>query len=163
MCNAANAIRGYLEKELVDKLARTSACSTQNAVAAVAEFKGDLEYISLYADMRNRGHPHDRAMGFLRNDLGSKKKEDHLLACVSEECGEVVQMIGKAHRFGSQDYHPATLVQNWPAIQGEVHDVVAVYELLCMHMGTTTEFSRDKLRAKQEKTVRLMKEHGVIR
>jgi len=53
-----------------------------------------------------------------------------VLAMVSEECGEVVQAIGKALRHGIDDWNPVTGIDNKDAIVTELADVIAVAVLL---------------------------------
>ncbi len=54
-------------------------------------------------------------------------REQYLLDCISEECGEVIQEIGKAKRFGLDDLNPKTKESNENAIHREILDVLAVY------------------------------------
>lgn len=42
---------------------------------------------------------------------------------VMEECGELIQAIAKAKRFGIESYHPVTLVRNTDRILSEMQDV----------------------------------------
>lgn len=64
-------------------------------------------------------------------------KINHLLACIGEECGEIQQVIGKSLRFGTFDINPKTKQSNFSELRCEVHDLIAVYQMLC------TEFSKD--------------------
>lgn len=41
----------------------------------------------------------------------------------SEECGEVVHVLGKCLRFGLDDYHPKTGLLNVDALMAEVADL----------------------------------------
>lgn len=55
----------------------------------------------------------------------------HLLACLTEECGETTQVVGKCLRFGINDYHPKTdNVPNFELLRREFNDIVAVAEML---------------------------------
>lgn len=156
-------LRELLVLSVVRQLAIRSPCTEQQAEAVVAAFDGQLDYLTMYGGLRLKGHTHDKALEFLTHDYEHDKKENHFLACLSEECGEVVQLVGKSQRFGSMDYHPKTEEQNFYAIQREMHDVMGVYQLLCRHMGEPCKFDAALLRAKRHKTIRLMKEHGVIK
>ncbi len=64
--------------------------------------------------------------------------KDHLLVCAGEEAGEIQQAVGKALRFGLLDKNPTTNSTNWLEFRKEIHDLIAVYELLC------DEFDRDE-------------------
>ena len=61
--------------------------------------------------------------------------EDYLLACLSEEAGEIIQEIGKCHRFGKQDSPPNSDQTNWDRLRVEVHQLIAVYEMICEDDG----------------------------
>ena len=56
---------------------------------------------------------------------------DHLLFCLGEECGEIQQVAGKAGRFGLDDINPKTQESNLTEIRKEIHDLIAIYEMLC--------------------------------
>lgn len=62
-------------------------------------------------------------------------ERQHLFACFAEECGEVVQVIGKIFRFGELDSHPKTgNVPNIELLRREFNDIVAVAEMLDIHI-----------------------------
>ena len=79
---------------------------------------------------------------------------DYLLSSVGEEAGEVQQAIGKCMRFGLLDKNPkgtGTQPTNWVELRREVHDLVAVYELLCDEFDRVEHLDRamiDKKKAK---------------
>lgn len=55
-------------------------------------------------------------------------KQEHLLACLAEECAEIQQAVGKALRFGiNNDYRETTPAED---IARECCDLLAVIELL---------------------------------
>jgi len=81
-----------------------------------------------------------------------KTRIDHLLACVGEECGEIQQIIGKSIRFGLFDCHPVTKEVNLDALEREIHDLIAVYELLRGCVGGNRAL-RDTLLEKKKKRV----------
>ena len=37
---------------------------------------------------------------------------EHIFSCLSEEAGEIVQEVGKIHRFGLNDNHPKVGMHN---------------------------------------------------
>jgi len=57
-------------------------------------------------------------------------KIEHLLLCLAEEAGEVVQAAGKAGRFGLNDQPSPDKLSNNEYIVREVNDVLAILELL---------------------------------
>ena len=65
------------------------------------------------------------------------ERVDHLLACLGEECGEVQQVVGKALRFGINDYSPKdpTNTQNIVLIEQEVNDIVTIFIMLMDELG----------------------------
>ena len=64
------------------------------------------------------------------------KKTEHLLACLAEEAGEVVQACGKALRFGLEAGHPASIATNEDDIVNEINDMMAVANLLLNTSGS---------------------------
>lgn len=59
-------------------------------------------------------------------------REEYLLICLIEECGEVIQACGKALRFGLDDEHQATnpeIVSPRLYLRKELNDVAAIAEL----------------------------------
>lgn len=57
--------------------------------------------------------------------------EAERLAMLAEECGEVVQVIGKILRHGYESFHPADpLVSNRMMLQNELADLAAVVQML---------------------------------
>jgi len=81
---------------------------------------------------------------------------EHKLACLGEECGEVQQKVGKALRFGIFEANPATSNSHWSEMRQEVHDLVAVYEMLCEEFNIETELDRNLIEAKKEKVIYYM-------
>ena len=63
---------------------------------------------------------------------GLTPEEAELLALLSEECGEVVQIIGKIQRHGLASYHPAhpNGPNNRQMLNKELGDVAAAVALL---------------------------------
>jgi NTP pyrophosphatase (non-canonical NTP hydrolase) len=80
-----------------------------------------------------------------------KNKVDHLLATLGEECGEVQQSVGKALRFGLFEHNPKTQMTHWVSLRNEVHDLIAVYEMLCDDLELSSEFDREKIENKIHK------------
>ncbi len=56
-------------------------------------------------------------------------EQDHLLACIGEEAGEIAQAVGKIQRFGSDDVWPERGCSNAEHLRKEIHDLIAVYEM----------------------------------
>ncbi|KFZ25570.1 MAG: hypothetical protein KQ78_02236 [Candidatus Izimaplasma bacterium HR2] len=57
-------------------------------------------------------------------------KTEYLLMCASEECGEIIQAIGKIGRFGGVNFHPKTDISNNEQLVLEVNDLLGILELL---------------------------------
>lgn len=81
----------------------------------------------------------------------------HIIGCVTEEAGEVSQAIGKIVRFGLHDKKHSDGPDNLTSLKNEVHDLVAVYQMLCMELGEESHFDIFKLSAKQERVEHYMK------
>lgn len=78
-------------------------------------------------------------------------KEDILLAQLAEECGEVVQAVGKALRFGLNDRHPKEKITNVQLIYKEVHDIVGVFAELQTELGMIDVLDGQDILDKREK------------
>lgn len=83
-------------------------------------------------------------------------KIDHLLACIGEECGEIQQIIGKSIRFGIYDHHPITKETNLVAIEREIHDLVAVYQMLKETTGGGSDILPHFLEKKKKRVLHYM-------
>jgi NTP pyrophosphatase (non-canonical NTP hydrolase) len=59
---------------------------------------------------------------------GLTNAETERLSMLAEECGEVVQLIGKILRHGYTSYHPedADMTTNWTLLNKELNDIGAV-------------------------------------
>jgi NTP pyrophosphatase (non-canonical NTP hydrolase) len=66
---------------------------------------------------------------------GLTPQQAELLAVLAEECGEVVQAVGKILRHGITDRNPSTGVSNDDALAREIGDVRAIVILLQEHGG----------------------------
>lgn len=60
-------------------------------------------------------------------------ESEHLLMCLAEEAGEIVQACAKALRFGLDDGYPGTNRTNAWDISNESTDLMAVLEVLHEH------------------------------
>ena len=70
-------------------------------------------------------------LDFFELPMKGEERLNHLLACMTEEAGEVSQLVGKCQRFGIHDYHEKTgNIQNIELLKREYNEVVAVAELL---------------------------------
>jgi NTP pyrophosphatase (non-canonical NTP hydrolase) len=66
--------------------------------------------------------------------------EAERLALLSEECGELVQAIGKILRHGYESCHPETMIRNRVALEHEMGDVRAAMIILC-EAGDTDKYA----------------------
>lgn len=76
---------------------------------------------------------------------------DYWLCCLSEEAGEIVHIVGKALRFGLLDKPPLEDTTNWVEIRKEVHDLIAVYEVLCDEFDRVETIDRELIDEKKMK------------
>lgn len=63
-------------------------------------------------------------------DIDTSDSRIHLLAKLAEECGEVIQAVGKCLRFGLYDVHPAKGEANIEQLKREIIDVKAAISFL---------------------------------
>lgn len=85
-----------------------------------------------------------------------KTKLDHLISCVGEECGEIQQVVGKIGRFGILDINPTTKKTNWVELRKEVHDLVAVFEMLCDEFDRVPDLDRQLIERKKKRVIKYM-------
>lgn len=75
--------------------------------------------------------------------------EAELLALLAEECGEVVQAVGKILRHGLEFHHPASGITNRANLETEMGDLRSAMILLCQNGVTSKaevhEAAHDKL------------------
>jgi len=69
---------------------------------------------------------------------------EHLLACLAEEAGEIVQACGKALRFGLRDGYPGGNRTNAEDIEKEVAHLLAVFEMLAHMDGAIIKDTIDR-------------------
>lgn len=90
-------------------------------------------------------------------------KIQYLLGCLAEESAEVGQRAIKAVRFGLDEVQRGQNKTNFDRLDDEVHDLIAVYEML--HPDTYTGFyqadpdnglvfNRDKINYKKQKMMK---------
>jgi hypothetical protein len=61
----------------------------------------------------------------------SQELRQYLFHCLSEECGEVVQVLGKIGRFGENDFHPKTgSIPNIELLSNELNDLFSIAAML---------------------------------
>lgn len=78
--------------------------------------------------------------------------EAELLACLSEECGEVVQVIGKILRHGYDSYNPndPDEIPNLNLLEMELGHVLAIVELMTKEPQRNLAFNPLEMRAIQK-------------
>ena len=82
-------------------------------------------------------------------------KIEYLLSCISEESGEIVQIVGKAHRFGLYDMWEDN--QNFIKLRNEIHHLIAVYEMFCDEFQMQPDFNLGIIEKKKKKVLKFMK------
>lgn len=87
----------------------------------------------------------------------SKTTLDHLLYCLGEECGEVQQVAGKAGRFGINDINPHTKEHNIDMLEKEIHDILAVWVMICEEQGRDSFIDEKVISAKKSRVKHYMK------
>ena len=83
---------------------------------------------------------------------------EHLLTCISEESGEVVQAVGKIQRFSLTEQYPDTDITNWQQLKTEMIQLVAVYQMVCDEIGDEKAklFDWDLMQEKKNKVIQYM-------
>ena len=84
-------------------------------------------------------------------------RQEYLLTCLSEECAEIIQVVGKTQRFGLDD----DFLEESPrkALQREYNDLLGVVELLMIELykgdlGYQACVVRDMIEAKKKKVLK---------
>ena len=80
----------------------------------------------------------------------------YLLGTLGEESGEIQQAIGKILRFGLYDQHKEK-EPNFRELQKEIHDLVAVYQMVCDEVGECPKLDPNALKIKKEKVRKYMR------
>lgn len=92
-------------------------------------------------------------------------KIEHLLQCLAEEAGEIVQASMKCTRFALDGHYPDGR-RNSDVVKLEVNDLIGVMELLQEECPEFRDyFKRDLINAKKIKVVRHMevaRERGTL-
>ncbi len=95
-------------------------------------------------------------------------RKEHLLIILAEECSEVIKNVSKALRFGLDDKEPNQDYTNSERITEELHDIIAVIEMLrdeeCLKRERTGKVLA-AFKLKQEKVERYLeysKERGTF-
>jgi NTP pyrophosphatase (non-canonical NTP hydrolase) len=79
--------------------------------------------------------------------------DSEILLITQEECAEVSQAISKVFRFGMEDSHPVTGINNREHLEEELGDLLCMIELL-IENGVVSEAAL--MTAKNEKLNKLM-------
>jgi hypothetical protein len=88
-------------------------------------------------------------------------KREHLLVCLIEECGEVIQAASKALRFGLDDGYPGTGRTNVNDIARELDDLDAIQRML-INDGVDLHPDDSQILAKMQK-VELYQKYAIER
>lgn len=81
------------------------------------------------------------------------------LAILSEECGEVIQIVGKILRHGYKSFHPLDpmLQSNKLLLQNELGDLVNSINFLAEHKDVDIETVYTKAESKKKRFVKWLK------
>jgi hypothetical protein len=86
---------------------------------------------------------------------------EYLLTCLSEECAEIQQLVGKSLRFGLDSYHPQdeNQVQNHIKLIQELNDLFAIVQMLDGNgvFGDHVVWNDEMVQAKVRKVKHFMK------
>ncbi|MDR1939064.1 MAG: hypothetical protein LBQ73_11295 [Tannerellaceae bacterium] len=82
-------------------------------------------------------------------------KTDYLLITLAEECGEVIQAVSKALRFGLDDHAPDSLESNAERIVKELSDLKGV-EIMLIDEGVIRSGNTKDVFAKIDKVEKWM-------
>jgi len=85
--------------------------------------------------------------------------EQEALSLAMEECGEVVQIIGKIQRHGLHSHHPVTLAWNNDELAKEIGDVECAIKIL-IREGLVDRESINK--AKKQKVKKFRKNRSLL-
>lgn len=77
--------------------------------------------------------------------------EAERLAILSEECAEVIQVIGKILRHGYESGHPQSEFTNKEDLQKEIGDVAAVIDMMIKAGDLNEDSIEESFDAKPEK------------
>ena len=87
-------------------------------------------------------------------------KRDYLLECLAEECAEVQHIKSKIIRFGLDDIHPITKIENRKQLVDELVDLVAVMNLFLDEDSESREMYEyniiEKIQLKEKKLKKYM-------
>jgi NTP pyrophosphatase (non-canonical NTP hydrolase) len=79
---------------------------------------------------------------------------DEALVILQEECGEVIQIISKIHRYGLHGYNPITKEYNDELLHKEIGDLLCMIDLCIKHnilKEADLEFYKEQKREKLKK------------
>ena len=84
---------------------------------------------------------------------GLSPEEAERLAMLAEECGEVIQIIGKILRHGYYSHHPSdpNKISNKFLLDGEMTDLLAVWQQMSYRDGVGSQTLHDTSTAWRKK------------
>lgn len=87
---------------------------------------------------------------------------EYLFAKLMSESSEVIQDAEKIFMFGPDSYNPESGVRNDDKLIHEIHDVLAVIEMLHENGFLHFEYNREKIVAKKRKMISYAKTIGAL-
>jgi NTP pyrophosphatase (non-canonical NTP hydrolase) len=85
-------------------------------------------------------------------------EREYLLTCLMEECGELIQRVSKALRFGENEIQPGQEETNLARMEDEYSDVLLIADKLGLRCLNPREEKLKRWNAALERA----KEHGTL-
>ena len=92
------------------------------------------------------------------NQINERSRE--ILLITQEECSEVSQAISKIFRFGMEDNHPITKINNREHLEEEIGDLMCMIDLI-LDSGMVSESA--VMAAKNEKMMKLQQWSSIFK
>lgn len=87
---------------------------------------------------------------------------EYLFMKHSEECGENIQCAAKASLFGNDSTNPATGLTNEEELINEIHDFMAMVDMMHENGLINFKFDPEKIRIKKQKVIYHAISQGVL-
>lgn len=88
--------------------------------------------------------------------------QEHLFDKLQQESAEVIQASSKLSTFGHDSIVPGKGITNEEDLIGEIHDVLAIVDMLHENGMLNFQFDPEKIKAKKKKVIHFAKMMGVL-